>query len=256
MLQVETTPSSLCMTEVKSGGGHKENNFASFKLNGQLINPPTGRGFNILVVSEDWKEQEDFKVFDTWKSKKNSKHMFDFLHNLQEGACILVAVKDEASYKITAKAKLALENYGATQAFDIGFRAAYALIGCKGLPKVKEQLVAPSSKKGTDAVTPWICPERCEWGEWAEWEDCSEACGGGEERRTREKAQEGEPGGWLCEGEAEETRPCNEQDCTTTTNVTTTMFSPILKAGATRFGLCSAVALAMAACATVTPLQP
>lgn len=253
-LQTEASLRSVtnpCMTEAKSGGG-QGNNFASFKLNGRMINPSVGRGFNVLVLSEDWTEQEDFKVFDTCGRRRNNREMFDFLHNLPEGTCIIVAVKDDATMAINSQSKLALENYGATQAFDIGFRNGYVLMGCKGQPKIKEVLV------GVDGATPWVCPERCEWGEWADWEGCSAPCGGGEENRTREKAQEGELGGWPCEGERRETRACNEQECPTTTNATTTATTtlmPIFKADAALLGPCRAIALVLAATAMAMSMR-
>lgn len=253
LLQVESRPSQECMTEAKSGGGNGDGNFASFKLNGNMINPAVGRGFNVIVVNEDWTEQETFRSFDTCGSRGENADMADFLFGLGDGACIVVAIKDDATMKITSQSKLALENYGATEAFNIGFRQGYVLMGCKGQPKIKEVLV------GRGDVTPWVCPERCEWGEWSEWgegedNECPVTCGGGEERRTREKTQEGETGGWPCEGEPHETRECAEEDCieSTTTNITTTSVAPlmpILKAGADRLRISSAVVLAMAAVA-------
>jgi len=247
LLQVESSPAGLCMTEVKSAA-LDVGNFATFKLNGRMVNPPTGRGFNVLVVSEDWTEQDEFRVFDTCGRRGDNQEMMDFLMELREGACILVAVKDDATMQITSQSRLALENFGATQAFDIGYRNSYALIGCKGQPRIKEVVV------GRDVgPTPWLCPERCEWGEWGEWEECSATCGGGEERRTRERAQEGEPGGWPCEGEPHETRACGEDACATTTNTTTTSLMLLFPSGAQRLHLGSA--LALVALAATLPIR-
>lgn len=239
LLQVESSPAGLCMTEVKSAA-LDVGNFASFKLNGRMVNPPTGRGFNILVVNEDWTEMDQFRAFDTCGRRGDNQQMMDFLMELPDGTCILVAVKDDATMQITSASRLVLENFGATQSFDIAFRNSYALIGCKGQPKIKEVLVQRDL-----GATEWLCPERCEWGEWEEWEECSASCGGGEERRTRERIQEGEPGGWPCEGEPHETRACGEVECTTTTNTTTTTTIPMLMlpSGAQRMRLCSVFAL-------------
>merc|ERR1711971_1102023 len=48
----------------------------------------------------------------------------------------------------------------------------------------------------------------CQWVEWAPFSVCSKTCGGGRKTRTREKL----PGMGTCDGDAEETVVCSEQE--------------------------------------------
>jgi len=48
----------------------------------------------------------------------------------------------------------------------------------------------------------------CQWAEWAPFSVCSKTCGGGRKTRTREKL----PGMGTCDGDAEETVICSEQE--------------------------------------------
>jgi len=54
-------------------------------------------------------------------------------------------------------------------------------------------------------------PQDCEWGEWDEWSVCAGKCGvPGSQKRTRVKLRQESDGG-MCEGQADETRPCKPE---------------------------------------------
>ena len=53
----------------------------------------------------------------------------------------------------------------------------------------------------------------CKWGEFDGWSRCSKTCGSGIEIRSRSIAIVAQNGGKDCEGDAEEVKACNEQDC-------------------------------------------
>ena len=55
------------------------------------------------------------------------------------------------------------------------------------------------------------CPQDCEWSSWT-WGSCSLSCGGGIRIATREQARE-QCGGQPCDGEQEQTAPCNIFPC-------------------------------------------
>lgn len=55
-------------------------------------------------------------------------------------------------------------------------------------------------------------PVDCLLSEWSAWSDCSVACGGGVQSRTRTVLREASNGGVSC-GELVEYRPCNTQEC-------------------------------------------
>ena len=48
----------------------------------------------------------------------------------------------------------------------------------------------------------------CIWGAWGAWSSCSQPCGGGSQRRTRNSSGSG------CNEAREEVIPCNQGDCT------------------------------------------
>ena len=52
----------------------------------------------------------------------------------------------------------------------------------------------------------------CEWSPWKSWSGCTKSCGGGSRRKNRLKSVTEAYGG-TCEGNATETKFCNEQDC-------------------------------------------
>jgi hypothetical protein len=56
------------------------------------------------------------------------------------------------------------------------------------------------------------CGSECQLSEWSEWSDCSAACGGGVQRRSRGVVRHAENGGAPCPNLVEE-RECNVQTC-------------------------------------------
>lgn len=198
----------LCRSQVRSAG-IDDGDYVHFKLDGKTVSPGSGQGFNILVPTADWADVDEFHVFDTsLPGDAAGQRMANFLNRLEDGQCIMVGVKGDAAGSVESEALLALEKFGAAKAFEICQRCSYAFIGCKPSEKVLEQ-VKPRYK----GSTAWLCPRKCEWDEWGKWSECSQDCEGGVERRHRIKLEEGEPGGWPCDGHEEEEKDCGHGPC-------------------------------------------
>jgi len=71
----------------------------------------------------------------------------------------------------------------------------------------------PLSKRDIRACNTQCCPKNCIWAQWSEWSSCNKSCGGGEQIRFRRKNQELECGGKDCEGNKNQSKPCNTQCC-------------------------------------------
>ena len=58
------------------------------------------------------------------------------------------------------------------------------------------------------------CPTDGNWSDFGDWSDCSAACGGGSQNRTRSCSDPAPAnGGSNCVGDAEESKECNDQPC-------------------------------------------
>lgn len=58
------------------------------------------------------------------------------------------------------------------------------------------------------------CPTDGDWSDFGNWSDCSAACGGGSQKRTRSCSNPTPAnGGSNCVGDAEESKECNDQPC-------------------------------------------
>ena len=66
-----------------------------------------------------------------------------------------------------------------------------------------------STSRSASGTSP---PRSCQWGSWSRWDDCSAACGGGTQRRSRSKTVPEACGG-ACPGSPTETQSCNTHDC-------------------------------------------
>ena len=60
---------------------------------------------------------------------------------------------------------------------------------------------------------PNITGVSCLWSGYSAWSGCSSSCGVGVQRRKRKILQPAGEGGKECEGNAEETRPCQSAPC-------------------------------------------
>lgn len=73
---------------------------------------------------------------------------------------------------------------------------------------------SPLPRNTASPINTCSTPVDCIVSEWSEWSDCSAACGGGTQTRTRTVVTPPSGGGVACP-ELEESRSCNEDPCTT-----------------------------------------
>jgi len=95
---------------------------------------------------------------------------------------------------------------------------------CMGLRERSRHIVSQKKGDGKECIgaksEKGVClPEctkpslDCLFGEWGEWDKCSEPCGGGQQKRSREIEVQPERRGKPCSGPLDETRLCNSQQC-------------------------------------------
>lgn len=53
----------------------------------------------------------------------------------------------------------------------------------------------------------------CEVSDWTEWSSCSKTCGSGSQKRERSIVKQPKNNGKPCEGNFEETKTCEVEDC-------------------------------------------
>jgi len=113
--------------------GHDDGNYCYLIVNFVLLNED-GRGMNLLAL--DPATQQSLappRVFDTFASQAAADSMAIFLENLPPRTILMIGAKDDASFRLTERAYLALENYGSALIRQVGLRDSWAMIGQKGL---------------------------------------------------------------------------------------------------------------------------
>jgi RHS repeat-associated protein len=111
--------------------GFDDGNSAAFYINGSYVSRSYLRGYNLTVVDSDGNVLEN-RRFDTYGSDTDSDEMADFINGLNDGLYVLVAVKDEASHRMTDAGYQALESIGSSQCRFIKYRDSYGFFGRKG----------------------------------------------------------------------------------------------------------------------------
>ncbi len=112
--------------------GFDDGNWCKIEINGVPAIDGGYRGHNIVVFDTLNGQIEDKKWFDTLDKTENSDSMAAFIGRIPEGKIVLVAIRDEGSYRMTEAAYLALESLGSSLARQVGFRDSYVLLGRKG----------------------------------------------------------------------------------------------------------------------------
>ena len=129
--QPEIHYNDLPRIQIKSAG-FNVGNYASIKVDEIENLEPAKRGLNVVVMSDD-ESIISVKTFDTYGSQTYSNEFTKFLSGLNNGALVLISVRDEAQRNLTSNAKKALKDQlGSTMIYSLGFRHSWCIIGRKG----------------------------------------------------------------------------------------------------------------------------
>lgn len=132
-IPLQTQEVSTTTVAVKSAG-FEGGNTAEFVVAGQVVEMPGGyrRGLNAVVIDEQSFAVLDKKVFDTHVSTSASEAFVEYMKSIPLGRIVSIAVKDEASRKLTSAAKEACTTIGSSRIHELRYRNAWAIVGIKG----------------------------------------------------------------------------------------------------------------------------
>lgn len=132
-LPLQTKEVSTTTIAVKSAG-YIGGNTAEFVVAAQKVKMPNGyrRGLNVVVIDEESFAVIDKKVFDTHESTSASVAFVEYMESIPLGRIVSIAVKDEASRKLTSAAKEACTTIGSIRIHELRYRGAWAIVGIKG----------------------------------------------------------------------------------------------------------------------------
>lgn len=116
---------------IAHSAGFSVGNSASLTVGGVPIALSNTRGLNVAVVSTEG-DVSQVQAFDTYANTSQSEAFMSWVNSLDDGTCVVVAVKDEASNSLTSEAKQSLISLGSRYANDIGYRDSFVLVGFKG----------------------------------------------------------------------------------------------------------------------------
>ncbi|MBM3747468.1 MAG: hypothetical protein FJW34_16910 [Acidobacteria bacterium] len=129
-------------------GGFKADPLARFDWNWHPIfttrGGGPGRGLNVLSVNPWSGVFSAVRNFDTWADEGASAALIDHLTRLPAGTIVLMAVADEATYRLAAEARGAIATwFGSEYIRALGYQDSWALIGRKGALKPLAEGVSP-----------------------------------------------------------------------------------------------------------------
>ena len=111
--------------------GYTVGNNAFFVLNGRQVRMPYGRGLNVVLLARDGTVQLA-ATYDTCGSTAASDAFAAVIEQAPAGQIVAIAVLDEASNNLTARAKQACQSLGSSSIGQLGYRGSWALVGAKG----------------------------------------------------------------------------------------------------------------------------
>lgn len=135
--QTSALPAGTCMEVVVRSAGGADGNYADFSMNGQQVELSSGRGFSIVILTEDGGVQSKH-VYDTGFEGEGSGPLASLLNGLPDGTAVLIAAMDDASDSLTPEARSSIQMLGATKISSLSYRDSYALIGIKGQSAIAE----------------------------------------------------------------------------------------------------------------------
>ena len=103
-----------------------------------------GRGLNVMSVNPATGVFSAVRTFDTWGDQQAAAGLVQYLGALASGSIVLMAVADEASYRLSGQARDAIAGwFGSQYVRSLGYQHSWALIGRKGALKPMAEAGAP-----------------------------------------------------------------------------------------------------------------
>ncbi len=109
-------------------------NAASFIVNGTAVNRSSGRGLNVIVLDQESGHILLTQTYDTSSVAEQSEEFARMIEDLPVGRIVALAVQDDASGKLSARARLACQTLGSALISNLGSHHAWGMIGQKGAP--------------------------------------------------------------------------------------------------------------------------
>ncbi|MDJ0556981.1 MAG: interleukin-like EMT inducer domain-containing protein [Microcoleaceae cyanobacterium MO_207.B10] len=122
-------------------------NSARITVNNQTVGlENSGRGLNVAVFDELTGQNIYCTTFDTHGYQAASTAFALFIESLPINKIVAIAVKDDANYNLSARAKKACESLGSNLINNLEFRSSFVIIGQKGA-KTKTALESLSNEQ-------------------------------------------------------------------------------------------------------------
>lgn len=112
------------------------------------------RGLNVAVINEKDGSVISADAYDTHEDSSAADQFAALIESLPPGRMVAIAVRDEATNKLSERAKRACETLGSGMIRNLGNRGSWALIGVKGTApgSVLEQM----DNNGPTSVSTWM----------------------------------------------------------------------------------------------------
>ena len=157
---------SVPVSILAKSAGHEVGNFGHIYLNGRNVSLQ-GIGYNMVALDPKTGSILDRRTFNTFSVGRASRDLADWVDALPEGVLVVLAVRDEASAKLTQEAVDALRLLGLQGDLRGRFRWSHAAIGAKGLPAGQgiedTQALRPATVKLGLSVTATRVAAAFEW---------------------------------------------------------------------------------------------
>lgn len=132
----------ITATKVKSpsfviaatSAGNNWGNMAQVTCNGELVSFSGGyqRGLNVVVFDQSNGRHLQSRSFDFYADPANADAFADWIETIPQGRVIAIALKDDASFNLSDRAKAACKLMGSTQIDRLQFRGSWAIVAVKG----------------------------------------------------------------------------------------------------------------------------
>ena len=129
-------------------GGFLAGSLARFDWNRRTLFSTTGggpgRGLSVMSVNPVSGAFSAVRSFDTWGDEQASAALGEYLARLPQGTLVLMAVADEATYRLSDGTRTAIASWFGSQSIrTLGYQHSWALIGRKGALKPLAEAASP-----------------------------------------------------------------------------------------------------------------